>query len=217
LRRITEQTPPAAAPTAAVETLAGRIGALEERIVSLATPTHATAGSALAAEITALNSLNGALNSGRPFAQELATVRTLMGERAASLAQLEPTAGEGLPTTVTFGRRFAELAPALMRGPDPDGGFLTRLMSNAARLVEVRPVGEPQGTSVGAVIARMEAKLDRGDLSGALDESSSLPTGAKAAAADWIATAARRRDAEIAVRKLIDAALAASTSERTRP
>ena len=216
LRRIGEQTPPAATP-AAIEALSGRIGALEERIISLAAPARAPAGSSLAAEISALNSLNGAFNSGRPFAQELTAVRTLMGERASSLARFEPTAGEGLPTTATLGRRFAELAPALLRGPEPDGGFLTRLMSNAARLVEVRPIGEPQGAGVGAVVARMETKLTRGDLAGALDESSALPPAAKATAADWIASATRRRDAEVAVRILIDAALAAPALERTRP
>ncbi len=217
LRRVAEQTSPAAAAPAAVETLSGRIGALEERIVSLATTGRASAGSSLTAEISALNSLNGALNSGRPFAQEIASVRALMGERASSLAQLDPTAGEGLPTTAMLARRFAELAPALLRGPDPDGSFLARLMSNAVRLVEVRPVGEPPGTSVGAVVARMETKLDRGDLPGALDESSLLPPAAKAAAADWIAAASRRRDGESAIKKLIDAALAAPASERTRP
>ena len=216
LRRATEQTSPAGTP-AAVEALSGRIGALEARIMLLAAPARAPAGSSFAAEITALNSLTGALNSGRPFAQELAAVRTLMGERAASLAQLESTAGAGLPTTATLGRRFAELAPALLRGPDPDGSLFTRLMSNAVRLVEVRPVGEPQGTSVGAIVARMETKLARGDLSGALDESSLLPPAAKTAAADWTAAATRRRDAGTTVKRLVDAALAAPALERTRP
>ncbi len=215
LRRVAEQTPPAGAP--ATDALSGRIGALEDRIASLAAGNRANAGPSFAAEIAALHALGDTINSGKPFAKELDAVRALLGERASSLAALDQIAAQGLPTTATLAHRFSELAPVLVRGPVPDGGFLTRLVSNAGRLVEVRPIGEPQGTSVGAVVARMETKLNRGDLSGALDEAASLPQLAKAAAADWLAVATRRRDAEIAVKNLIAAALANTAAERTRP
>jgi hypothetical protein len=215
LRRVAEQTPPAGVP--ATDALSGRIGTLEDRIASLAASNRANAGPAFAAEIAALHALGDALNSGKPFAKELDAVRALLGERAASLVALDQTAAQGLPAIATLAHRFSELAPILVRGPDPDGGFLTRLVSNAVRLVEVRPVGEPMGTSMGAVVARMETKLDRGDLSGALDEAASLPQSAKITAADWLTAATGRRDAEIAVKNLIAAALANPAAERTRP
>jgi hypothetical protein len=207
----TEKTP------AAIEALTSRIGALENHIAALTPPRRTDAAPSLATEIAALNALDGALKSGKPFVDELAAARTVLGERAASLAALEQAAVQGLPTTATLVRRFAELAPLLVRGPGPEGSLLTRLWSNAGRLVEVRPIGEPEGTGVGAVVARMETKLNRGDLIGALEETALLPAFARTAAAEWIAIASRRRDAEIAIKNLTAAALAAHTTERTQP
>lgn len=216
LRRIAEASPRDATP-AAIDALAGRIGGLESRIAALAPPARESAPPALATEITALHALDGAIKSGKPFTKELTAARTALGERATPLTAFEPAAAEGLPTIAVLAQRFAELAPVLVREPDPEGSFVTRLLSNAVRLVEIRPAGEPEGRSIGAVVARMETKLHRGDLVGALDEVPALTVRARAAAADWIATANRRRDAEELIKNLTTAALAAPATERTRP
>jgi hypothetical protein len=77
----------------------------------------------------------------------------------------------------------------------------------------VRQVGEVAGTSAGAVVARMETRLAKNDLAAALDEAAQLPAGAKAQAADWIAAASRRREADTAVKNLLNAALAHSVAK----
>jgi hypothetical protein len=193
---------------AALDALTDRIAGLEERVASLATASRPPEPPAALAEIAALNALASAIESGRPFARELETAHTLTGERAAALAPLESDASKGLPAIATLAKRFSELAPALVRGPEPEGDFLSRLLANAARLVEVRPVGEPEGSDAGAVVARIETRLGRDDLSGALAETTLLPESARALAADWIAAATRRRDAERTVREMIDRAIA---------
>lgn len=215
LRKIAEQEPPAASP-AAIDQLSARIGGLEERITSLAAPRAAAAANSLADDLVALNALASAVQSGRPFAKELEAAKVRLGARAARLLAIEPYAAKGLPTTTVLAERFGELAPRLLRSPEAEGGFITRLFSNASRLVEVRQVGEPQGTSTGAIVARTETKLARGDLAGALAEVEALPEPAKTMAADWIAAARQRRDADQLLKTLVEASLA-NNAERAKP
>jgi hypothetical protein len=87
-------------------------------------------------------------------------------------------------------------------------------VTSATRLVEVRPVGEAKGESTGAIVARIEARLQQNDLAGAVDEAGQLPSSAKAAAAEWIAAVTQKRDADRAIKDLIAASLAALGAER---
>ncbi len=196
------------------EVLGKRIGALEERVNAVSANARASVAPALAAEIVALGTLRDAINGGAPFSTELAAVRALLGERAARLQSLESAASTGVPTLAQLSRRFAELASVLARVPDADGGYLSRLVTSATRLVEVRPVGEIRGESAGAVVARIEARLQQNDLAGAIEQAGHLPLSAKAAAADWIALAMQKRDADLAIKDLIAASLAALGAER---
>jgi hypothetical protein len=206
LRKLGEQAQ--AANAATLEAVNGRIAALESR---LAAPPRSPVSNA--AEIVALGALRDAMVAGAPFEKELAAVRSMLGERAAPLAPFAQSARDGLPTIATLSTRFAGLAPKLARDPEPAEGYLARLWANAVHLVEVRPVGEVEGTSVGAIVARMEERLKRGDLAAALEEAARLPVAARAIAADWLADATRRRDAEIAVKNLLNAELAALAAE----
>jgi hypothetical protein len=207
LKRIAEEAPEAASSQAA-DKLAGRIGGLEDRIAALAAvraaqPTNAD----LAASIVSLNALGTSLRSGKPFANELEAARSRLGERAGRLASLEPFAATGLPTVEMLERQFSELVPKILSGPEANGNFFERLMTNAGRLVQVRPVGEPAGNSAGAIVARAETKLARRDLSGAIAEVEALPEADKATAAKWLAAAKQRRDAEAAVQSLAEASI----------
>jgi hypothetical protein len=196
------------------EVLGKRLGALEERVNALSVNARASVAPALAAEIVALGTLRDAIHSGAPFTTELAAVRALLGERAARLQSLESAAGAGVPTLPQLARRFAELASQLARVPDADGGYFSRLVTSATRLVEVRPVGEIRGESAGAVVARIEARLQQNDLAGAIEEAGHLSAFAKTIAADWVALAMKKRDADHAIKDLIAASLAALGAER---
>jgi hypothetical protein len=205
LRKLGEQAQ--AANAAAIEAVQARLNALENRLIA---PHPAAANSA---QIVALGALRDAIVSGAPFEKELAAVRVMFGDRAAPLAPFESSAKEGLPTIAKLSAQFAALATTLARGSESTEGYFARLWASATHLVEVQPVGEVEGTSAGAIVARMEERLRRGDLAAALDEGAHLPDSAKAAAADWFAAAMRRCDAEAAVKNLLDAELAAVTTE----
>lgn len=207
LRNFAEQAQTASSITG--ESLVERLNALEARVQQ----TAARPAAANAAEVVALGALQDAIAKGGSFTKELGVVRAMLGDAGSSLAPLEKAASSGIPTIAELRKRFAELAPKLAHEPPQESGYFSRLLSNASRLVEVRPVGEVAGTSAGAVVARIETRLARNDLAVALDETAQLPASAKAQAADWIASASRRREADTAVKNLLDAALANSVKE----
>lgn len=219
-----EKTPATPSATAAeVAAVNQRLSRIEERVVALAAvpkpePKPEPKPDTHSAEVVALGVLRDAIASGRPFTNELEAVRGILKERAAVLAPLAQQAKDGLPTVATLARQFGPAASRMLNPPPPsDSGVLTRLWSNASKIVEVRPVGEPQGSEPAAVVARMDAKLARADLAGALDEAKSLPASVRDLAKDWFAAAERRRDADLLIANQVNAALSAIVTERPKP
>jgi hypothetical protein len=210
LRRLSEQMQ--TSTSMRMETLADRMTELENRLKRPIGPPIANA-----TEIIALGALQDAILKGTPYAKELSAVRASLGDRAGAISSLDGSAESGLPTVAALSAQFAALATKLAQEPESESGYIARLLVHARRLVEVRPIGEAQGASVGAVVARIETRLARGDLSAALDEASRLPASAKMEATDWIVAATRRCDAEIAIKKLLTAALVSVTMETQKP
>jgi len=202
--------------TAELNAVNRRLAQIEEKVGTLAAlPKTEPKAGPQPSEVIALSALRDAVATGAPFASELGAVRALLKDRAASLAPLEKFAKEGLPTVAVLAGRFESLASKLAGSaqPSPESGVFTRLWNNAGKLVEVRPVGEPKGSDAGAIVARMETKLARGDLAGALEEAKALPQPAREQAKDWFAAAEQRRDADASIKGLINAALAAISAE----
>jgi hypothetical protein len=197
---------------------AERLRFVEERLANLAATTRASVSPTLAAEILALNMLREALAAGAPFTAELAAARALLGDRAAGLAALAPAAANGLPTTVALARRFSELAPQLTGAAAPAGGFFDRLAQSASNLVDVRRAGEePAGDDVASVVARVQARLERGDLAGAIDAAEKSTAFAEGTAGEWLKAAKLRLAADAALKTLIDTSLASLAAEAKRP
>jgi hypothetical protein len=66
----------------------------------------------------------------------------------------------------------------------------------------VRPAHPTEGADPAAIVARIRAALDAGDLKTALAEREALPDNAKAATAPWAADAQARNDADALVATL---------------
>jgi len=195
------------AAAAATRTLAEKVTALE------ASRTQAGDAGRRAALVVGLSSLRGAVDRGQPFASELKSVATL-GLPPEAVRSLEAHAERGLPTAAVLAQRFASLAPALLRAAPAqatDGTLLDRLSATAQNLVRIRPVGEAAGDDVPTAVARMEAKLRRGDTAGALADLDRLPESVRALAASWAAEARARVAAEATLRRLTLDATAALT------
>ncbi|MGE3870660.1 MAG: COG4223 family protein [Pseudorhodoplanes sp.] len=195
------QTPQAS--RAEIEALANRLSALERNMKA--------AGDDRAARLAAVAlSLRSAVESGDPFANELAAAQALARDPA-TLAPLRDFAQTGIPRASLYARELSALAPRLHRNvaPPAEGGFIGRLQQNAERLVRIRPIADTAGDDAASVIGRVEFKSAQNDLAGALADLRKLPADIRAPAEDWIRRVEQRNAAIAAAKQFAANALAA--------
>lgn len=193
-----------AAATEAARGLATRLAALDNARA------EAAGTGQKAAVLVGIEVLRSAVDRGTPYAAELRALKAL-GANAAALQPLEAASERGVPSAPALARQFAGLGAAMTRAvPRPsDGSLLDRLTANAQALIRIRPVGEAAGDDTAVVVARIEAKLGRGDLAGALADFDKLPEPVKAVAKDWDAQARARLAADTALKRMADEAMGA--------
>jgi hypothetical protein len=146
--------------------------------------------------------LKAAIDRGGPFLTELDTLSGVTPDDPA-VASLRPFAATGVPSRAELMRIFPQAANAMLAAlnqPDPNQGVFDRLTASAFSLVKVRPVGNIEGESADAVVARMEDKLRNGDLEGSVLEWNTLPEPAKSASTAF----KQSLDARIEVEKLVN-------------
>lgn len=220
-----ENAEPAAAGSvdnAAVTALTDKIAALEGTVSSLQSERSAqeTATADLTRRLTdaetklneprddievaraiASAGLKAAVDRGGPFLTELDTLSGVAADDP-SVAALKPFAATGVPSRAELLRTFPETANAMLatlNQPDPNQSIVERLTESAYSLVKVRPVGNIEGKTPEAIVARMEDKMRNGDLQGAALEWNALPDAAKT-----VSTAYKQSlDARIEVEKLV--------------
>ena len=185
---------------------AERLAALEPRVAAAEAGTAATRG---LAQAVAADALAATAASGRPFAAELATLRSL-GVDDPAFADLAPKAGAGLPGDAALATEFRTLSEGLRtNAPVPaTAGPVDRLLQSARGLVQVRPAGPAAGSDPGSVMARIVDFTGRGELAGALHEWDTLPDMAKSATAAWASEMRTRLAAETLAARLRGEALA---------
>lgn len=145
--------------------------------------------------------LKAAIDRGGPFLTELDTLSKVTPDDPA-IASLQSFAATGVPSRSELMQKFPDVANAMLSAinqPDPNQGIMERLTESAFSLVKVRPVGNIEGETPEAQIARMENKLRNGDLQGAALEWNALPDAAKTASADY----KKSLDARIEVENLV--------------
>ncbi|RFB05220.1 COG4223 family protein [Parvularcula marina] len=172
-----------------------RLAALTRKIDTLETNdlTAARQGTLL----IALSDLHDSVQSGSPFLKQLENVERI-APNARSLSPLRTHAATGLPTDQTLRTSYALAARQALSGAkreEADGPF-SRLGANLTGLFTVRKVGEVEGDTPSAIIARAESRMQNGDLNGAVEELGNLDGLAHDAFADWIEKAAAKVDAE---------------------
>ncbi|WP_309085063.1 phage tail protein [Chelativorans sp.] len=159
--------------------------------------------------VVAASALRSAVERGAPFASELETYAAL-APNAAELEPLRPYAQTGIPTEaelVSEAPQVASQIAATQSDVPPDAGFFERLMASARSAVTVRPVGEAEGDTPGAIAARMEAAVQRSDYAQALAEFESLPADAKQTAQDFGEKLRARQAADQVLEKALSGAL----------
>lgn len=157
------------------------------------------------AEIMAVGVLRSAASRGEPFKAELDLVGALGVEHPA-LAALVPLAESGTPTVEALAQSFdPAVMDAILAATEaiaPDANFLDRMVGGVRSLVSVRPAGPIEGTTPVAIVSRIRAALQSGDLATALAEWESLPEAGKAPSADWAAQLRSRMAVDAAMNDL---------------
>ncbi|CAD7042760.1 membrane protein [Pseudorhizobium endolithicum] len=164
-----------------------------------------------AARAIAAAALKAAVDRGSSFGTELETFAAVAPDGQIA-ERLRPYSDEGVPTRAQLVERFSAARDRIVdaaAAPEQDQGIAGRLMSSALSVVKVRRTGDVEGDSPDAIVSRMEAALDAGDLPAAAAEWDTLPQEAKDASADF----RRALDARIAVDGLIGDAVTRAVSE----
>lgn len=192
--------------TAVADGLSSRIDALEARL-------EGSGGAATL--LTDIAELREALLSAAPYAAALAAVKARAGDDPAvaeALANLASHAATGVPTVARLRAEFIGLAPAIVRAAKApeEGSWVDQTVANLRALWTVRCVGEAAqcDTATEAIVAHAEAKLGDDELAAAVEAIEALEGGPAETAADWLARARARLDAEAALATLDTRAIA---------
>lgn len=159
--------------------------------------------------------LKAATDRGGSFKAELDTFSGVAAEDPAA-SKLQAYAEKGVPTRADLVRRFPTAANSMMdaiQQPAADEGIAARLMSSAMRVVKVRPVGDVEGDTPEARVARMEERIKNGDLKAAAAEFDGLPDVAKQAATAYKQALDARIEVDELATGTLTRALAASGSK----
>ncbi|WP_416797212.1 mitofilin family membrane protein [Ciceribacter azotifigens] len=157
------------------------------------------------ARAIAVAGLKAAVDRGGTFLTELDTLAGITPDDPI-VGSLRDYARTGIPSRADLVRQFQDTASSILSAvnqPDPNQGLAERLLSSALSVVKVRPVGNVEGDTPEAIVARMEDKLRNGDLQGASLEWDTLPEAGKAASADF----AKALKSRIEVEKLVGTAM----------
>lgn len=150
-----------------------------------------------AALATAVANLTRAAQSSAPFKTEFDVVAAMMpGDQR--LAEVAPAAAKGLPTAGTLIATFGNTADAAIDAErlHESEDIWTRLSANFSALISSRPVGEVEGNTTEARLARAEMRMKAGDLGAAVKEMRAIRGPAREQLKPWLADAAARVNLE---------------------
>ncbi len=153
--------------------------------------------------------LKAAIDRGGPFQVELQTLASVAPNDEA-VAALQAFAAKGVPSRSDLIKRYPDAADqmlAVLNKPVAGQSLSDRLFKSAFSVIKVRPVGNVEGTSPEAIIARIGDKLQGGDLPGALKEWDALPDNLKAAGQDYRAALEARVKVEALVAQALEHAV----------
>ncbi|WP_336278636.1 COG4223 family protein [Bartonella sp. CB175] len=149
----------------------------------------------------AINALQNAIERGGSYANELKILQQL-SPSIDGLEVLQKTAAIGLPNPAQLSADFANVADAIVSTQNivaADARFFERAWAWIKGLVVSRPIGNVEGMTLGAIAARMEVAIQKGDYDKALAEWQTLPHSAKEVSVDFI----RQLERHIAVHNIL--------------
>jgi hypothetical protein len=187
--------------TAALDELKSRIATLESTVSQLGGKvSEDRAGAESAAAVLALANLRSAVDAGRPYATELATLRSL-APGIGNFGALPAFAEQGIPTNEQLTASFKTASDAALDAvPAPvadDDSIVGSVLRSAESMVRVRRIdGSATGDDPESVISRATGKLKKGELVEAIQTVDALQGAPRQALSSWIDAARARATAD---------------------
>jgi hypothetical protein len=192
-------------------TLDQRIAKLEAALPELSTAIDRSSASAKSgAAAIAFANLRNAVTAGRPYAAELAALKSLVPDPG-DLGALPSHAETGIPTVAALADTLTKLAGTSAAPPPTPAGtsILDSMMASAKSAISIRRIGaDATGYEPAAVLARAEAALKQGALEAAIKEVETLPAPSRDPFAGWLDDARARASANDSLSKLESTVLA---------
>jgi hypothetical protein len=176
-----------AAANSALETSRTVASSLDERLTRLEQDDKSDSTGRLAALSFAMENLLQKIKSGDVFQEELAIVSVALPENT-QLEKLNDQASAGVKSIAWLQREFTPVLRAVLAAEDTVAapGVVAKLVGTAKSLIRIRRVGEVEGDSREAIIARLETRVKAGDMTAALVEAKKLNGASATAAASWV-------------------------------
>ncbi|WP_319519090.1 mitofilin family membrane protein [uncultured Martelella sp.] len=195
------------------ETLKSDIGSaqqtMQQKLTALEQKVNTPGKDLAVARAIAAAGLKSAIDRGQNFETALSTYAQV-APQGTDLSALKSLAASGVPTREALTEQFSSIANSIIAAadqPPPDTGIFDRLVDSAKGLVNVRPVGDVEGDSTPAIVARIENNLKLGNLEQAEQEWQTLPEDAKTVSADFENALSARIKADALVSETLSSAL----------
>lgn len=141
----------------------------------------------------ALAALQAAITAGQPFAAEADVLGLVIPARLAARAETGVMTSGALAALLTD--RMPDILNAML-DDRPEGDPVGRFFDQLAASISLRPAGDLEGTDPPSVLARLEAALERGDITTARDAFAALPEPVQTASGEFAAELRLRAEAE---------------------
>lgn len=151
--------------------------------------------------------VKNAIDRGGKFTVELDAYAQLDSENPA-LTELQTIAAQGVLSRADLLQKFETIANQIISADKPenaDTDIVTRLLDSAANMVKIRQVGDVEGDTAEAIVARMEQRLLSGELDNAMSEWQKLSDASKAASQNYSDQLQARMTAEKLADQLLQA------------
>lgn len=151
----------------------------------------------------AFYNLQRAAREGKPYARELKSVEE-NAPVALDLATLEPWRNEGVHSLDQLQESFDAAAKAAIDAENQpaDDSVAAEVWSRAKSFIRIRRKGDVEGDDTGAILARIEHRLQNRDLKAALKETEKLKGPAAEAMTPWAGELKRKLEVEDALAQI---------------
>lgn len=189
------------------EATAQAIADMQSRLETAETTLEKSQSDVPIARSLAAVTVKNAIDRGGRFTVELDAYAQLDGENPA-LTELQTIAEQGVLSRADLLQQFDAITNQIISADKPENAetdIMTRLLDSAANMVKIRQVGDVEGDTAEAIVARMEQRLLTGELDNAMSEWQKLSDAGKAVSQNYSDQLQARMTAEKLADQLLQA------------